>query len=363
MTEHDIVGKQKQSNKQELGCFILHNEKNIATVANRANRRKAAMDISVKDLYQRLIDRAIYQADTAQDKSELKQFLAAMKNPENVTFASETLYGSQKHQGKRPSAEQLLRVKDMDGAFMETALKQLNEMNDLDMIHTFDTAVTVAAVDYAIQEKRFPISINVSTRNIETPTFWTDLHALLQSHFYDYSCCKPSDITFELLEDDPRYFETLMGDKTYAAKIEFVREFKKKHGYSLSMDDLTDKIEDSSRFALYKDLVDKVKLDWHTTERVTARTADPALTERLAFCKKNEKLTVAEGVQNPLHAISLRQEFGINCFQGRELTNRDAFNAEFNAACLPEAIDPEATARKQTMNLLLGASRPALACA
>jgi EAL domain-containing protein (putative c-di-GMP-specific phosphodiesterase class I) len=116
----------------------------------------------------------------------------------------------------------------------------------------FDQLVVLTAIDQAIHQNQFPISINISSRHAEDSSALLGFHKLLDRHFAGQYA--PKQITFEFLED----YQPNQPD-SYA--LQYMRNAL---GYKFAIDDQSHEDNDAQRLTTLGPLVDFIKIDGKT---------------------------------------------------------------------------------------------------
>ncbi len=211
-------------------------------------------------------------------------------------------------------AEYLLRINHQDAETFNLA-KPVSEIYQGGFYALFDTAVVLAAVDQAISNQGFPVSINISSRNASDLDALTGLHEMLLTHFQDRF--SPDQIIFEFLEDG-------QGDQPSAEGLNFMRA----HGYKFALDDMTDSPFDQVRLMNLGPYADFVKIDGHFLTNAMLgdnNRLENILTKTSHVAPKAE--IICEWVSSAESADLLRKTFPqVGLVQGRYLGHdREAF--------------------------------------
>lgn len=199
--------------------------------------------------------------------------------------------------------ELLLRATTPEGALIpHEALIRAVTIHQLQS--PFDTAIILAAMDQAIREESFPVSINVSALAASDPLFWTDLQDQLQHFFKDRF--DPAQVTFELTEDGP-------ADNVAVATLMDM----KAQGYAFAIDDLSH--TDLRRLKNLGPFVSMVKIDGKTLLAAEAGTLSLHDFLHDIRAQAPSAAILAEWVTTPHQASKLHQDFNINYVSGRAL--------------------------------------------
>lgn len=168
----------------------------------------------------------------------------------------------------------------------------------------FDTAIALSAMDQAVRDNTFPISINISAHAAGDPFFWEDLHGQMQHFFkgrYD-----PHQVTFELTEDGP-------ADQVAGAALDHMKEL----GYSFALDDLSH--TDLRRLKNLGSFVNMVKIDGKSLEADERK--EFSLREFIDEIRHHARdaAILVEWVKTPEQARKLHHRFNVNFVSGWSL--------------------------------------------
>ena len=216
-------------------------------------------------------------------------------------------------------AELLLRVFDRNGAHIDH-VKAIEKINEAGLYEFFNDALVLAAIHQAAHENNFPVSINISSHSVSDPTYLDRLHDLLKRHFDE--ALDPSKITFELLEDT-------LGEGIDVPGLMRMKAL----GYKFAIDDLTHEKRDEQRLKNLGPYVDFVKIDGQTLQKAMKGEAD--LDDFIDRIRKGapQARIIIEWVSSEDQAMFLREVFGINAVQGRDLSHdREKFRSVLTAA-------------------------------
>ncbi|MDB5492652.1 MAG: hypothetical protein JWO78_2501 [Micavibrio sp.] len=282
------------------------------------------IETEIRSLSERLQSRL----DTNTTKS-VCDFAAAVGKIGHVAYQGEPLFniGESAPDGEDPISELLVRVTDENQQLLPTEAS-VNEINTLGGHQELDHIVVLLAMYQAIEEKRLPVSINISSKNAVSFDKLITYHETLQ----EFLCgqYRPDQITFELLEDDP-------ADNPSHDGLRVMREL----GYKFAIDDLShNRPHDERRLANLGPYMDLVKIDGKTLEALRNSELSPAdfrqFVGRIREQAPEAKI-LCEWVNSPREALHLKAVYGIDLCQGRDLPHHDK---EFRDALLkPPQMD------------------------
>lgn len=205
-------------------------------------------------------------------------------------------------------AELLLRARTENGKQIphEPLIRAITEAGEQ---RVFDTAIALSAMDQAIRERLFPVSINISAMNAIDSSFWFDLHGQMQ-HFFG-NMYDPQQVTFEITEDGS--CDGIDGDM-----FQQLRSI----GYGFAIDDLSH--NDMDRLKHLGPYVNMVKIDGKSLE--AAQRGEFSLSDFLRDVREQAKdaAILVEWVKTPEEASILRRDFSIDYVSGRDLVKDTA---------------------------------------
>lgn len=285
------------------------------------------MGISLKMTLNGLSEAMQNGAGPAPGAKELVEALAMGR----YVFERETwhkLENCEHHKKDRVPGEMLIRAYRPDGTIIspEAPIKSLYSQPG-NARYLFDSFIFLAALDQTVKTGSTPVSVNVSSKNVRSESFWRGV-SLFFDHFFSRHLT-PHDVIFELLEDDD-------GHDADLASLAFMRD----KGFRFALDDLENTPYGHARLRNLGPHVDFVKIDGKT---VTAADRDAAgkanyddLIARIETAAPQASI-VAEHVASAAAASTLRaayhktQPFYV---QGRTL-NDNTFPADYQSTRPP----------------------------
>ncbi len=240
-------------------------------------------------------------------------------------FEAERWYALHGETGATPyPSELLLRARDLRGRAISPG-DAIAPVNALGLHKSFDRALVMAALVWAIQDGIAPVSVNVSARNAGDAAFWRSIDELRTRHFADHFT--PADLTLEITEDaiaDDLAVETLLGLKA--------------KGYRFAIDDASHQPHDEARQRNLALIADYIKIDGKTVRDGLAGKADLGSFVQQLRSMAPEAHIITEWVRNAGEARRLQHNFGIHAVQGERL--RDGKRGGFVDGRLTPASSP-----------------------
>ncbi|MBI2234037.1 MAG: EAL domain-containing protein [Micavibrio aeruginosavorus] len=266
------------------------------------------------------------QTMPAQD-DDMARFTAALADG-RFFFERETWHDLHGDGTGRAIGEMLLRAQDETGRALsqESAIRGIGAagLNAL-----LDTALVLAALEQAIAQDEFPVSVNVSAQQAGDPVFWNSLEGHITQYFG--ARLKSADVIFEFTEDDaaenPAH-ATLMAlrDKGYRFAIDDLSHHAME-GLALLDDPAAGSQGESPAAAEGRRLrnlapyADFIKLDGKSV--LAAERGDFAIDDFLLMIRKEtgrpDVAILAEWVDSLGQAVRLRDEFNVRYVSGRAL--------------------------------------------
>lgn len=265
------------------------------------------------------------QAMPVQD-AEMARFTTALADG-RFFFERETWHDLHGDGTVRAMGEMLLRVQDETGRTLpqESAIRSIGAagLNAL-----LDTALVLAALEQAIAQDEFPVSVNVSAQQAGDPVFWSSLEGHIGRYFG--ARLRPADVIFEFTEDgaaeNPAH-ATLMAlrDKGYRFAIDDLSHHAME-GLALLDDPAGDPgespaVTEGRRLRNLAPYADFIKLDGKSV--LAAERGDFAMHDFLLMIRQETSrpdiAILAEWVDSLGQAVRLRDEFNVRYVSGRAL--------------------------------------------
>lgn len=243
---------------------------------------------------------------SADADSPAHALLSAMEDG-RITFEREPWFALSAGTPSSLPAELLLRAYDKNAAPLKFGAA-VDEIYQNGLYAVFDAAIALAAIDQALSEKAFPVSINISSRNAADYDALTGLHKMLQSHFGDR--VSPDQVIFELLEDD-------RAENPSAPAMDYMTAM----GYRFALDDITDSDFDAARLKNIGPYASFIKIDGKVLTGAQDRSFD-RLEEIVRHSRQAapQARILCEWVDSPKQADRIRMVHPrIELVQGRNL--------------------------------------------
>lgn len=228
-----------------------------------------------------------------------------------VWFEREDWYDLVASQPGTSCGELLFRAENQDGSPLSPA-PLFDVVQKKGLYRLLDPLLILKQVRQTLNDGKLPVSLNISSRNACDPDALLTLHDLLQNYFGDK--VKPSDIVFELLEDDPANnpaHDALMTMRSL--------------GYLFAIDDQSHIAADLIRAQNLAPYVDYIKIDGNTVNAARRGALDLRMfvTELKQLAPNAE--FICEWIASPEEAQDLHNALpAIRFVQGRDLTLSEA---------------------------------------
>ena len=201
--------------------------------------------------------------------------------------------------------ELLLRPRDIHNEIIPPG-PAVSAFIGLGLAKDLDLFLVPKMINYARENGRFPISINVSSSAVVSDEFWQETFKVLREHLKNGG--KKTDIVFEIERS------ALESDRGLAA-IKGVRSA----GFRFAIDDfysdelLNQQIETIAKY------IDFIKFTGEAIQRGMDGKYNLGILVEQARAIGPQKLFIAKWVDNHEQAVRLFQEFKIDAAQGRNL--------------------------------------------